>query len=518
MSLDHPESSKPSETTGKSRFKNRVKQQLVQVDNHVYINPSDPQYYEKVLRYIDPHSAEAHYKLGQKHEEKGSFYNALYHYREAARYSSSSYYVVAKNSIQRIEQMVNGEETPPGLPSAGESGRSAKRRKLLVVLLVLFCIMLLSLLFGKETIRASLSQLKSWDVGTEVVYETVDVPYVIYLPQDEPARSVERLLYRKAVEMGGSRPHENIQLYGVLTSDPQRFQKVVPMTDDNDKEIAVVIAEYHADVDASVKIRFFHREFSDRERAASPLTIVGANLVRTALQTYIEDKGGAPRHIDRLVGDYPDNYLSFIPLEAVSGSNQISGKYNGQGGWVYDRNAAGIAEMFYPNIPGAAKGMGKNVNGNILPFEPVEIIVSKNDYRLKVTSGSYEIAGKPAGVGKDDRTPEKDMVVRDRVLEPAGEQRNVYGAAGLGMGDYAIHGTFDESSIHGNKSLGCIRLSNRDILDIYPFVPKGAHVRIVKDAPSGSLRHLNGIRNSLLPSAVPGIDQSPEHVVFHWLG
>ncbi|MNY63299.1 L,D-transpeptidase [compost metagenome] len=86
------------------------------------------------------------------------------------------------------------------------------------------------------------------------------------------------------------------------------------------------------------------------------------------------------------------------------------------------------------------------------------------------------------------------------------------------MGAIALHGTYDDTSIGNNKSLGCIRLTNADIEQVFPFVPKGAEVRILS---TGNTPHPNRIvkeTSRLIPSVLPQHSESADGVTFHWLG
>ncbi len=66
--------------------------------------------------------------------------------------------------------------------------------------------------------------------------------------------------------------------------------------------------------------------------------------------------------------------------------------------------------MFYPNS--VDEQQAKQI-----PYEPVKIIVSKQDYTLKLVSGSTVIASKPVGLGNQDATPEGDFTIRERVIK-----------------------------------------------------------------------------------------------------
>jgi lipoprotein-anchoring transpeptidase ErfK/SrfK len=61
---------------------------------------------------------------------------------------------------------------------------------------------------------------------------------------------------------------------------------------------------------------------------------------------------------------------------------------------------------------------------------------------------------------------------------PGGAANNPMGEAALTMrgGEYAIHGTNRPESIGHFDSAGCIRMHNRDIVELYRLVPVGAPV------------------------------------------
>ena len=65
---------------------------------------------------------------------------------------------------------------------------------------------------------------------------------------------------------------------------------------------------------------------------------------------------------------------------------------------------------------------------------------------------------------------------------PAGSPRNPMGAAALVLADneLAIHGTNNPGSIGGFVSWGCIRMHNRDIMDLYERVGVGTRVVMMK--------------------------------------
>ena len=60
------------------RFRNQLDDHLIHLHKNLFISHSDPQYHEKVIRYIDANSPEAHYKIGQKFQLKGNLKRARF--------------------------------------------------------------------------------------------------------------------------------------------------------------------------------------------------------------------------------------------------------------------------------------------------------------------------------------------------------------------------------------------------------------------------------------------------------
>ena len=67
-------------------------------------------------------------------------------------------------------------------------------------------------------------------------------------------------------------------------------------------------------------------------------------------------------------------------------------------------------------------------------------------------------------------------------IVPAGSPKNPMGAAALVLADneLAIHGTNNPGSIGGLVSWGCVRMHNRDILELYEKVNVGTRVVMMK--------------------------------------
>lgn len=490
------------------RFRNHLDDHLVHLQKNLYISPSDPLYFEKVVRYLDPNSPEAHFKLGQKYQASGNLNRAMFHYKQVLKTYPSPFYSAANRAIHDMEKS-------PKLPMPGFMETAAAKERLLppfmkTLLLVLLVVnlLLIALFFGDRSISKTVPSMMKWGVGSSVTYETVDVPYVMYLTPEMGREQIEKALHQKALELGGNTPDQNIIIYGMMPANANDAGKTAVLTNEELTKNAFVIAQYYPISDQSVKIRFLNAQYQKHQ----PLSALGANFIRTALSSYKADHGELPESLGQLLADYPNNYISYIPLEAQSGSNTVKGTFDGQGGWVFDPAADTMEGAFYANVPG---GMG-------VPYSPMHVEISKAQHRLLLVSGTAVLWEKEVGLGANDSTPEGSFHVLDRALAPSGSREGVYGAAGLGLGAIALHGTYDESSIGHDKSLGCVRLSNEDIQQLYHWIPKGTEVQIsANPSLGGDAIHKEDQQldpSRIVPAQLPQADETPEHVIFHWLG
>lgn len=84
------------------------------------------------------------------------------------------------------------------------------------------------------------------------------------------------------------------------------------------------------------------------------------------------------------------------------------------------------------------------------------------------------------GIGKSDTaTPIGKYHIISKVRNPGGP----FGAMWLGLNQlhYGIHGTNNPSSIGGAVSKGCVRMYNRDVLELSRLVTIGTPVNIEID-------------------------------------
>jgi hypothetical protein len=131
----------------------------------------------------------------------------------------------------------------------------------------------------------------------------------------------------------------------------------------------------------------------------------------------------------------------------------------------------------------------------------------------------------PVGLGAGGATPEGSFRVADRVLDPSGSKPGVYGTAALGLGDIAVHGTQDETSIGKDASLGCVRVANAVMSTLFPLVPRGAEVKVTDQASGAPVvtTAADSIGSadawdSLVPSNRSGPEERVPGKRFTWLG
>lgn len=109
----------------------------------------------------------------------------------------------------------------------------------------------------------------------------------------------------------------------------------------------------------------------------------------------------------------------------------------------------------------------------------IELQIDPKRRQLHVYIGENLSKTYPVGVGKAATpTPAGDYQVVNKVTNPGG----ILGTRWLGLnipgGNYGIHGTSIPSSIGGFVSLGCIRMYNDNVEELFPQVPIGTPVRI----------------------------------------
>lgn len=121
---------------------------------------------------------------------------------------------------------------------------------------------------------------------------------------------------------------------------------------------------------------------------------------------------------------------------------------------------------------------------------PFSIKVDKSDNVLTLELGGRFFKRYRVSTGKNNSTPVGKFKI-DTKLEnptwyyagavvPPGSPDNYLGTRWLGFDieGYGIHGTTFPESIGKQESLGCVRLLNKDVEELYDLVPEGTRVTI----------------------------------------
>lgn len=140
---------------------------------------------------------------------------------------------------------------------------------------------------------------------------------------------------------------------------------------------------------------------------------------------------------------------------------------------------------------------------------PFHLVITKHTFTMDVYLGSPGEKGAlyvesfKVGLGQQNSTPTGTWVVSDRVPNPkyysprgegtveAGDPKNPLGkywvaltgtdGNAVGKMSYGIHGTIDPDSIGKMASMGCIRLHNEDIAQVFDMVVKDKTTVVVRD-------------------------------------
>lgn len=108
------------------------------------------------------------------------------------------------------------------------------------------------------------------------------------------------------------------------------------------------------------------------------------------------------------------------------------------------------------------------------------ITIDVNNHTLNLIHNGIINKVYPVAVGKSSTpTPKGTFKIVNKAMNPGGP----FGARWLGLnapyGDYGIHGTNNPSSIGKNISNGCIRMYNKDVIELYNLVQLGTTVKII---------------------------------------
>ncbi|USG67104.1 L,D-transpeptidase family protein [Brevibacillus ruminantium] len=194
--------------------------------------------------------------------------------------------------------------------------------------------------------------------------------------------------------------------------------------------------------------------------------------LRNALYRTHQRIGYLPDSLAQLAGPYPVNTLAEIPVPPPE---------SGLASWAY------YPAFFRPESAWESLKEVVPLQGYpepFVPLQPLQVHVHKATHTMTLTSGPHIVRRYPIGIGRNGSTPEGYFSIEKKINQPQGHD-NIYGTRGLVFqaDGYAIHGTNQPESIGESMSLGCIRLHNPDVEELYSFAATGTEVVISNKTP-----------------------------------
>lgn len=119
------------------------------------------------------------------------------------------------------------------------------------------------------------------------------------------------------------------------------------------------------------------------------------------------------------------------------------------------------------------------------------ILVDKSLNRLYLKSGEEIIKTYIVSTGKNNSTPTGKFKVINKLVKPTwyrvgavippDSPENILGTRwiGLDIQGYGIHGTTEPDQLGTQNTLGCIRMKNEDVEELYDMIPLGTQVEIM---------------------------------------
>ncbi|MBP1989238.1 L,D-transpeptidase family protein [Paenibacillus eucommiae] len=212
-----------------------------------------------------------------------------------------------------------------------------------------------------------------------------------------------------------------------------------------------------------------------------------AIVLSSAITAYKQKNGVMPNKAEQLSSPYPENLLpgmtprmkAMFPEVLKEQRETNSGvPASGQPPKSNTDDPTAATEEKPPKEPQSAKSMEMLSS----PLgKPLEILIDTEKHRLLLVSGSFIVRSYPVGLG-GDKTPEGEFIISEKVRNPNGKSNGEFGSRGMTLSDtlYAIHGTNKPSSIGADESLGCVRMLQADLEELYDMVPHQTKVKIGK--------------------------------------
>jgi L,D-transpeptidase ErfK/SrfK len=182
---------------------------------------------------------------------------------------------------------------------------------------------------------------------------------------------------------------------------------------------------------------------------------------------------------DRFFNDPDDTLYEVYVVKSGDSLDRIARQYN-----------------ITPGLIRAANGLTRDV---IRPYMELKILktkwrvlVDKSTNILVLNSGDRVVKTYPVGTGDKGSTPVGEFKIINRLVNPtwyykgqvitAESPDNPLGTRWMGFDrdGYGIHGTKDPDSIGKFETLGCIRMLNQHVEELFDILPVGTAVSVIE--------------------------------------
>lgn len=453
-----------------------------------FLSQKDPEFWRKLL-HRRPHHPEALYRVSLLEETEAR--ELLEKFNETQEKEHlNQYKEKAKSAVERMAQSLSMGYLPADreLKRMRQEHDFVKLPVLTVIKekgvgwlqMLLMC--LLAFLIGVLIAGAMFLLNRDTTEKPENVY--IYIPYI--LENKVPEFKDERDVNERFITVSTTETDEQVisKMLGVVqqlqVKDSTTKKRIYAVSQTPNGKIQMGVAIFDP-VDGKMRVHLTHVD-KDFAKVWETTTVL-----RSAVLQFQKVNGYVPRDLDDLTLEFPENFLTGIPMEPITGKRVSMKELNGEGGWFYrpfeteGLTDEEVEEQIQRNVcPNLLKEIAKPCG---IPFDPLSVHIDKEKNLLSLMSGNQIIVQYPVALGRNDQTPEGTFSIAKKVTDPnQGTSPNPYGTRGMELSDpdYAIHGTNSPTSIGKNVSAGCIRMKNEDIESLYAMVPKNTPVVISK--------------------------------------
>lgn len=458
-----------------------------------YPEQSDLAFYRWFTEHY-PQEAIGWYHLGREREARGERELAIAAHRRALHAKPGPYFEEARQAYQELLR-------------DKQKDTWKKRSRLLLGSLLFFY---LQFVFSPGLLTDPFPALAPASAASELTQQPGEEQPHVEVIAVPPSLSLSDMQEQVRRYLGTRRPSLTQPYTLLVVPQAPRLQPFTPLLFYQPKEVLGVL-KYNPLTRSVVSEKWFPKPVSYTQEPSLKETkdafvkeqsvLQHIITLRNALYRHVQLKGGLPSRLSDLAGAYPGNSLPQIPLPpanlGLAAYPYHPERFDPAQAWDSLREVLPLT-----GYPEPAQ-----------PLEPMQIHLFQEAHRMELRSGSHLIRSYPIGLGKNSSTPDGYFTILQKISKPRGHD-NIYGTRGLVFiqEGYAIHGTNDPSSIGEYASLGCVRLLNEAVEELYSFVSLGTEV-IISALPNAGAAWSNPPPFNL----EPGPEEETPHVVYKWL-